>query len=175
MVQAVHPELRITIPFDDLAKLAPEDRERKVVRLAGGDARRPFDLSVGPLLRARLFKFSEQDYRLYLTVHSIIHDGTSLYAILLPELGAIYDAFLQGGPSPLGEPLCQYADYALWQTRMLDNDIVARQMDYWRERLSRWQPPQPPIAAADRPAPGRSVVFGRDRALHPIARNLGRG
>ena len=60
----------------------------------------------------------------------------SLYGVLLPELAAIYEAFAASEPSPLPEPRYQYSDFALWQKRMLDNDSVARQIDYWRGQLA---------------------------------------
>jgi amino acid adenylation domain-containing protein len=56
-------------------------------------------------------------------------------SVLLPELAAIYAAFSKGLPSPLPEPRHQYADYAIWEKRMLDNDSAARQLQYWRRNL----------------------------------------
>jgi amino acid adenylation domain-containing protein len=136
VVQAVHPDLTISIPLTDLTTLAPEQREREAERIATADAQRPFDLSLGPLARVRLIKFAEGYHRIYLTAHHIILDGVGIYGVLLPELAAIYDAFSKGLPSPLPEPRYQYADYAIWEKRLLDSDSAARQMDYWRRTLA---------------------------------------
>ena len=101
------------------------------------DCVRPFDLGVGPLIRARLVKLEPEYHRLYITMHHIIFDGVSIYRVLLPEIAAIYNAFAAGAPSPLPEPVYQYADFALWQKRLLDNDSAATgKKTYWREQLS---------------------------------------
>lgn len=135
-VQVIHPELPVAIPFHDLSGMPREQRESELKRLAGADARRPFDLGMGPLLRARLFQLSSGDHRLNVVFHALIQDGTSLFSIFLPELAAVYEAFSQGNASPLPQPQYQYADFSVWQTRLLENDSVARQMEYWRQRLS---------------------------------------
>jgi len=135
VVQAVHDRLTIPIPFLDLSRFSKEESERRANETARADCLRPFDLSVGPLLRARLVKLEPEYHRLYITLHHLIFDGASIYQVLLPEIAAIYKAFAAGEPSPLPEPLYQYADFALWQKRLLDNDSVAKQTSYWREQL----------------------------------------
>jgi amino acid adenylation domain-containing protein len=136
IVQAVHPDLTIALPLTDLSWLPEDQREAEALRLATADARRPFELGLGPLLRGRLIKFSEDYHRIYLTLHHIIFDGVAIYTVVLGELAAIYDCFSKGLPSPLPEPRYQYADYAIWAKRLLENDVAARQMDYWRQTLS---------------------------------------
>jgi len=127
VLQAVHDHLTIRIPFLDLSKLAKDQREEEANRAAVDDSRRLFDLSVGPLIRARLVKMEAEYHRLYVTMHHIIFDGVTIFDVLLPELAAIYKSFAAGEPSPLPEPRYQYSDYALWKKRMLANDSVARQ------------------------------------------------
>ena len=151
VVQAVHPDLAISIPLTDLTDLPEALRDREAVRIATADARRPFDLGVGPLLRARLIKLAANSYRLYLTAHHIVFEGRSMIQIVLKQLPAIYEAFSTGLPSPLPEPGLQYADYAIWQKRLLDNDTAAGQMDYWRRTLSGELPVLE--LPADRPRP----------------------
>ena len=151
VVQIVHDRLPIEIPFHDLTSLPAPEREPKAVRLAMADARSPFDTSVGPLLRARLVKLEENQYRLFLVQHHLIHDGLTIYRVLMSELPAMYDAFAQGKPSPLPAPSFQYADFALWQKRFLDNNGAAEQIAYWRKQLS--GEIQPLDLPTDRPRP----------------------
>ena len=151
IVQAVHDHLTIPIPFLDLSKLEKQQREEEAVEAASADARRVFDLGVGPLIRARLVRMEPEYFRLYLTLHHIIFDGVALYQAFLPELAAIYEAFAKGQPSPLSEPRYQYADFALWRRRMLANDSVARQKNYWRTQLAGELPELD--LPADRPRP----------------------
>jgi thioesterase domain-containing protein/acyl carrier protein len=151
VVQAVHDHTTIQIPYLDLSKLLRERGEQQAAEAAAADSHRLFDLAVGPLFRVRLVKLEPEYHRIYLTVHHAILDGVSIYNVLLPELAAIYEAFAAGKPSPLEEPRYQYSDFALWQKRMLDNDSVTRQIDYWREQLAGELPDLP--LPTDRPRP----------------------
>jgi amino acid adenylation domain-containing protein len=136
VVQAIHETLPITMPFSDLSALDPDQRAAQAARLATADARRAFDLNVGPLLRMRLVKFGVEDHRVYLTMHHMVFDGLSLSRVILPELAALYHAFSRGLSSPLPEPRYQYADYVFWQQQLPVQGLLSPQMDYWRTRLS---------------------------------------
>jgi amino acid adenylation domain-containing protein len=158
VVQAVHSGLRVPLPFSDLTALAEGERERKALRIATADAQRPFDLGVGPLLRVHLIKLAGDRHRLSITAHHLILDAVGIYGVLLPELAAIYDAFSKGLPSPLPEPRYQYADYAVWEQRLLDNDSAARQLEYWRKTLAGELPTLD--LPADRPHPALASYRG---------------
>lgn len=51
-IQIIAPDLNLTLPVVDLRELPKDEQEVKVLRLAREEARRPFDLSKGPLLAA---------------------------------------------------------------------------------------------------------------------------
>ena len=99
-VQMIHPTLTLPLPLVDLLYLPEAEREAEALCLATEDARIPFDLARGPLLRARLIELGAQEHRLFLTLHHIIFDGVAIYQVFLPELRALYEAFLGGKPSP---------------------------------------------------------------------------
>src|SRR5262249_1953253 len=63
----------------------------------------------------------------------------------------LYQAYAEGGESPLPELAIQYADYAEWQRAWLSGEELERQLDYWRERLSDLLPLELPVDHA-RPA-----------------------
>ena len=164
VVQTIHDYAPIQIPFLDLSNLAEGSRESEALRekeanrVAAADARRPFDLAAGPLFRARLVKMGPELHRLYLTLHHIIFDGGTVYHVLLPEISAIYKAFAAGDPTPIPQPLHQFADFAIRQKRMLKNDVVGRQTAYWRDQLSGELPAlQLP---GDRPRPAQRSFRG---------------
>jgi len=133
--QSIAPSAPVHLPWIDLQGLPEAVREREVLRLTGREAERPFDLETGPLLRLVLLRSGEEERVLLLTLHHTIADGWSL-AILVREVAALYEAFLEGRPSPLPELPIQYADYAHWQRRWLQEQILENQLSYWREKLS---------------------------------------
>ncbi|HEU5228466.1 MAG TPA: amino acid adenylation domain-containing protein [Ktedonobacteraceae bacterium] len=132
-VQQIHAYQPITLPLIDLSSIA--EGEREAVCQAREMARQPFDLVNGPLLRPLLVYLSSTDHRLFLSMHHIIFDGFSLYQVLLPELYAIYEAFLSGKPSPLAELPYQYAEYALWQREWLQGAMLTERLSFWKQQL----------------------------------------
>ncbi|HVR07369.1 MAG TPA: amino acid adenylation domain-containing protein [Thermoanaerobaculia bacterium] len=119
----------------DLEAVPAEAREAEARRLVRAEARRPFDLARGPLLRAGLLRLGERDHLLLATLHHIAGDGWSL-GVLTRELGALYRAYAAGRPSPLPELPIQYADFALWQRRRLRGAGLAGELSYWRRQLA---------------------------------------
>ncbi|WKB54419.1 non-ribosomal peptide synthetase [Eleftheria terrae] len=143
-------------------------------QLLSAAAAHAFDLASETPLRATLFRLGEQEHVLLLLMHHIASDGASL-APLARDLGQAYAARVQGQP-PVWAPLpVQYADYALWQQRLLgqaaDSDsLMARQLAHWRaaldglpERLPLPTDHPPPAVATYR---GRSLQFALDADLH---------
>ncbi|HLE83813.1 MAG TPA: amino acid adenylation domain-containing protein, partial [Thermoanaerobaculia bacterium] len=119
----------------DLAGLPRAVREAQAGRLAAREARRPFDLAQGPVLRRRLVRLGGDDHRLLATLHHIAGDGWSS-GLFVHEVASLYTAYLGGVPSPLVEPRVQYADFARWQRAWLAGDELSTQLAYWRERLA---------------------------------------
>jgi amino acid adenylation domain-containing protein len=134
-IQTVSPSLRLELPVIDLREHEQEEREQKAEKMARAEAQRPFDLSIGPLLRTSLLKMGEEDHILLLVMHHIVSDEWS-YSVLIREMAALYEAYLTGEDSPLPDLPIQYADYAVWQREYLKGEELERQLSYWRERLS---------------------------------------
>ncbi len=123
------------LPIDDLSAVPEADRDGEVLRRLADEARRPFDLSKGPMLRARLLKLADRENVALVTMHHIASDGWSI-GVLIREVAALYDAFRRGEPSPLPDSPLQYADFAAWQRDWLRGDVLRKQLDYWTGRLS---------------------------------------
>ena len=141
-VQVISPSLTLTLPVVDLRELPEAEREAEAMRLATEEAKRPFNLSRGPLLRASLLQLDEacpersrrEEYIVLLTMHHIISDGWSI-GVFIGELTTLYGAFSSGRPSPLPELPIQYADFALWQREWLQGEVLGAQLDYWKQHL----------------------------------------
>jgi len=161
-VQVVQPPFTVALPLADLTTLPLAAREAEAARLATEDAVRPFDLERGPLLRVLLVRMSDEDHRLYFTVHHVVLDGVSIYQILLDELTTLYDAFLMDRPSPLPDLDVQYADFAVWQRERLQGAAPEVSMAWWRRRLA-----DLPVVAlpTDRPRPAVQDFAGARQCL----------
>ncbi|RJG00932.1 amino acid adenylation domain-containing protein [Noviherbaspirillum sedimenti] len=93
-----------------------------------------FDLSQDILFRATVYRQADGTHALAVCMHHIVSDGWSV-AVLMRELSALYEAFVQGKASPLAPLPVQYADYAAWQRGYLSGAVLARQQDYWLQQL----------------------------------------
>jgi amino acid adenylation domain-containing protein len=134
-VQVVEPGVEFDMPVVDLTGMSEAEREERAKGLAREEARRPFDLTRAPLVRATLLRLSDEEHVLLLTLHHIVSDGWSM-GVLVRELRSLYEAFTAGQESPLEELPVQYADYAAWQRGWLEGGELDRQLAYWREKLS---------------------------------------
>ena len=77
----------------------------------------------------------------------------------LSEGGLRYEvALADGNENPLQPLEIQYADFAQWQRRWLQGEVLERQLSYWREQLTGC----PPLLAlpTDRPRPNTQAFRG---------------
>ncbi|HEX6650749.1 MAG TPA: condensation domain-containing protein, partial [Pyrinomonadaceae bacterium] len=130
-MQLIVPSLEFEFPVRDLGEFGEQD----AIRIATEEIRKPFDLTIAPLLRALLLRLRDDDYILTLTLHHIVGDAWSL-GILIREITALYEAFLKGEPSPLPELSVQYADFADWEQQWLQGELLEEQLSYWEKKLA---------------------------------------
>jgi amino acid adenylation domain-containing protein len=172
--QVIHPaaEIDFNLSIVDFANSQPVTSDQPlpedILAFLRGEARRPFDLAQGPLLRARLLRRAETEHILLLTFHHIIYDGWS-EGVFFRELAALYEAFTRRQPSPLAELSLQYANFAAWQRQWLQGAALDRQLFYWTQQLAGAPPlinlptdhPRPPAQNFD----GARHVFTLPAAL----------
>src|SRR5207253_2031720 len=65
------------LPVTDLRNVAEGERETAARNVAREEARWPFNLATGPLLRGGVLQLDDDDYVLLLNTHHIISDGWS--------------------------------------------------------------------------------------------------
>ncbi|SEC38073.1 amino acid adenylation domain-containing protein [Streptomyces sp. 3213] len=113
---------------------APADLAAWVVDRIDAEARAPFDLSAGPLIRARLIAPGTASAAFVVTAHHIACDGWSL-ELLFAELAELYTARTENRPSTTTAPAIQFVDFAAWQSEQLTGARRERLADYWRGQL----------------------------------------
>lgn len=130
----VKDELKIRIPIVDLQNFEIARRETEARRLAEAEVLKPFDLSLAPLIRLKLYQTSEQEHSLFVIVHHTIADGWS-FGVFLKELMAFYQANISGKHVQLPELPIQYADYAYWQSQQEYQAEFQKSLAYWKIQL----------------------------------------
>jgi alpha-ketoglutarate-dependent taurine dioxygenase len=133
-VQVIAPPGLIPLRLICLDELVEAAREAEAWRTIIAEAKQPFDLSTGPLLRATLLRLDIEEHIILLTMHHIISDGWSM-GILLDEVAILYRAFSEGKPSPLPELPIQYTDFAQWQRRWFRGEVLEMHLAYWNQQL----------------------------------------
>ena len=130
-VQLVASASPPAIDLVDLSALDEGGSDTEVEARARHETSTPFHLQQGPLVRLTLLRRAADDHVLLFCLHHIVSDQWSL-GLLAGELGAFYarpDAAL--APLPI-----QYGDYAAWQRDWKAGPEFAREIEWWRRRLS---------------------------------------
>ena len=149
----------------DLSARPAREAEIEARRAAERLASRPFDLRGGPLVRGAAFRLTPERTAVVFALHHIVGDGWSL-SILARDLSAFYALAGHrepGAPAPKpSEALgLTYSDFAAWQQQVLTGAFLARQIEYWRDRLAGL----PPLLSLplDRPRPPFQSYRGGER------------
>ncbi|HST58815.1 MAG TPA: condensation domain-containing protein, partial [Longimicrobium sp.] len=179
-VQVIAPFAGLVLPVEDLSGRERAEAEAAVRRRVADEAALPFDLAAGPLFRPLLLRLGEQEHVLLLAMHHVVTDAWSGH-LFLREVATLYEAFRTGQPSPLPELPVQYGDFALWQRRTVQGEMLERQVEYWKRQLAGAPAaldlpadhPRPAVASyrgASVPAYARPEVLER---LRGVARSEG--
>lgn len=123
------------VPVYDLRNFPKEERYNALQKQITHESQTVFDLSKSPLIRPILFQLDENEFVFLLIVHHIVIDGWSM-GILGRELAILYEAFLQGKPSPLEIPPIQYEDFAEWQQLTDQSELLEKQVQYWKKHFA---------------------------------------
>ena len=157
-VPVIHDDAILPFAVTVLRDLPVDERAAAVRREALIEARAPFDLHRGPMIRARLLELADDDHALLLTMHHIVSDGWSI-GVLNREIAAIYDALLAGKAAALPELPIQYGDYAHWQRSWFTGEALQRSLDHVKARLA--GAPRAIELPTDRPRPPMQAHRGR--------------
>ncbi|HSE19639.1 MAG TPA: amino acid adenylation domain-containing protein [Pyrinomonadaceae bacterium] len=162
-VQVVNEARPFRLSVVELRETSPDQSEAKAARLVAEEARQPFNLTEGPLLRVGLLRLAEDDHVLLVTMHHIISDGWSM-KVLMHEIGELYEAYAGKRNAALPGLPVQYADFAAWQRNWLQGERLEEQLSYWRTQLAG----APPLLdlPTDRPRPKFKTFNGADARVN---------
>jgi amino acid adenylation domain-containing protein len=131
-----------------------KDADAALAALVATDARLPFDLWAGPLVRATLVRVGKTRHVLVFTAHHIVCDGWSVN-IVLDDLAAEYKALRADKPATLPEPPL-FSSYARAQADSKDRQ--AADLAYWTSLYA--DAPAPIELPTDRPRPAQKSYAG---------------
>lgn len=146
----LNPDFRLVIERDDLSD--PADADARLAAIIDAEARTPFDLNNGPLVRARLVRLAPDRHRLVFTAHHIVCDGWSAN-LVLDDLAKAYAAKVTGSAPEL-KPARSFVAYATDRA----GDTSSASESYWIEQFR--DAPALPDLPADRPRPERRTFEG---------------
>jgi Condensation domain len=119
----------------DLTALAEPERERRARLLISEEASRGFNLARDCMLRGLVIRMAEGRHIFLHVSHHIAWEFRST-ALLYAELERLYAEFATGSVANLPELPIQFSDFALWQRRFLQGDMLDRMTAYWKQQLA---------------------------------------
>ncbi len=154
----ISPPQPFHYPVTDLSYYSLAEAERAESDLLDRDARTPFDLIKGPVVRAHLVKLGSDLHAFTLTAHHIVCDGWSIN-VIVDELAQIYSAACRGEALKLKEAL-PFSSFALAQAARDPKDL-AKTEAFW---LDQFKTPPPPLELpTDRARPRVKSFRGASR------------
>lgn len=165
--QVVKPSITLEKTFADFSLLDTDLRIEQSKEWVSKCASEPFDLETGPLVRMALGKLADDEHLWVMVIHHIIGDGWSL-EVMLSEWAEMYRSLVTGETLAMQELPIQFADYAMWERKHLDDEEMRRQLRYWETQLK--APRTHALLAVDKPRPekmsyqGATHVFPIDSA-----------
>lgn len=195
-VVARHEPLRTIYPSDadgPLQKILPESElvdvpvidvtEGSIVGAVQATASTSFDVTTEVPVRVRLYRLSESDFVLAFVVQHISADGGSM-GPLTRDVMLAYAARAAGDSSARPPLEVQYADFAVWQRKVLGseddtNSIAHQQLSFWKSELAGL--PDQIELPTDRPRPavqsfvGGKTDFSVDADVQDALLSLARG
>lgn len=120
------------LTFEDLSAKSAAEQSKLISTYVDENARSPFNLVNGPLMRVKIFKQNANTHRVFLTLHHIICDGWS-YGVLLQELGKYYSADIAGTVPDL--PVApKYSQYAVEQAAFMQSAEYRDIEQFWLDQ-----------------------------------------
>ena len=156
--QIIHEDIEFDIDYIDLINnSSKENVDETISKLI-----KKFDFKSAPLFRSAIIALSENSHILFLDIHHIIFDGSSL-GILIKDLAESYKG------NDLDDLTIRYRDYAVWEKDFLQSSKIQEQEKFW---LDMFEGELPVLnMPTDYPRPSK-MSFKGDRVYFEVNRDL---
>ena len=154
--QRFAPALDPCLTTTDLSSFDAAGGDEQVRHILDEDAREPFDLMNGPLVRVKLLKLQPRSHVLVFTSHHIVCDGWSTN-VILDELSKLYTGLHEGRQVDLPEAM-SFEAYSRSQAVHFESAEGKEIEDYW---VAQFREAAPLLdLPLDRPRPSLKVYDG---------------
>ena len=168
-------DLKIALVDVDISSADEATKSAQLAAILDSDARKPFDLVNGPLVRLQLVKLRPDEHHLIVTTHHIACDGWSTN-VILDELSQLYSGYHVGKPVELPAPI-GFGTYARTQAEHFEGESGATAEKYWLEQYQQLPPPldlpidrpRPPIKSHEGATRRRTIPVESYRAIKAAA------
>jgi amino acid adenylation domain-containing protein len=133
-LQAIKPALKYALESDDLSALGEKEAYDELMAKMQTRIKRKVLLDQTPAFDACLYRLSSDDHVLFFMPHHVIWDGWS-FDVFLSELKAFYEEEIGQKEADLPELPIQYADFAEWHRKQVEDETFSSQLEYWEEVL----------------------------------------
>ncbi len=134
-IQVINQPAPIQLEILDLQQESITEQQTQVQAYLHQASRKPFNLATDLMLRCSLVQLAPNQHVFLATMHHIASDAWSM-GLFWQQLGQVYNALSAHKSSPLPPLQIQYADYAVWQRGWLSGEVIAQQLDYWKQQLA---------------------------------------
>lgn len=125
----------LDVPVETVKLHGKEEGSQEVTAATSKFVMEPFDLANGPLIRILIIELSDEKFILGYCLHHIISDGWSI-TILQKELGEVFRSIYNQTTPQLPQLQVQFADYAIWQKKLLTPEKLLEKIAHWKEHLA---------------------------------------
>ncbi len=129
-LQVVGRQVKLQVQCLDWHELASQDVQARLDEWLQADQSQGITLSAAPLMRLTLIWLPDRSYRFVWSYHHLLLDGWS-WPLVLQEVFALYEAFVQGEENVLLPDVRPYKDYIMW---LQEQDLEEAEV-FWRRTL----------------------------------------
>lgn len=152
--------------YVDYSSMKEEERKSRISEYINEYTHNNLSLFEDELAQFHLFKIEEKKYILLITIHHIISDGQSL-GVLLADLVTIYQKVYEGRTDEIMKMQVQYVDYCTWQKKNYGEDLIKKELEFWKEKFQEIPPflnlPEEKLRPDQQKYSGQTIRFTFDR------------